>query len=303
MHGNAQDGSMLAWDDLRIFLAVHRARSHAGAARTLRTASTTVGRRLAAIEAAIGARLFTRTPEGLAPSGAAQMLLPHAERVEAEVLEAERALSGADARPTGSVRVTTGDGFAALVVAPALPAFLAAHPGLTVEIRAEARALDLTRGEADVAVRLFRPRERSLVARRLGLERYGLFAAPTYLAHRGTPRHARDLGRHDLILYDRDLDRMRTQAWVRQTAAGARIAVRASTTTTMHAACAAGAGIALLTVSTVRGDPAFSPVLPMLRPPANEIWAVTHPDLRSTARVAAVLRWLEELVLAREGPG
>jgi len=291
------------WDDLRIFLAVHRARSHAGAARSLRTASTTIGRRLAGIEAAVGARLFTRTPEGLAPSAAAQRLLPHAERVESEVMEAERALSGADARPTGSVLLTTGDGFAALVIAPALPAFLAAHPGLTLEIRAEARALDLTRGEADVAVRLFRPRERSLVARRLGLERYALFAAPSYLARRGTPRHARDLARHDLILYDRNFDRMRTQAWLRQTAPGARVAVRTSTTTTMHAACAAGAGVALLTASTVRGDPAFAPVLPSLHPPPNEIWAVTHPDLRSTARVAAVLRWLEELVLASEGPG
>jgi DNA-binding transcriptional LysR family regulator len=303
MHGSRQDGDMLVWDDLRIFLAVHRARSHAGAARALRTASTTVGRRLAAMEAAVGARLFTRTPEGLAPSAAAQQLLPHAERVEAEVLEAERALSGADSRPTGSVRVTTGDGFAAFVLAPALPAFLAAHPGLTIEIRADVRALDLTRGEADVAVRLFRPRERSLVARRLGLERYGLYAAPAYLARRGTPRHPRDLARHDLILYDRDLDRMRTQAWVRQTAPAARIAVRANTTTTMHAACAAGAGIALLTVSAVRNNPAFSPVLPSLRPPAAEMWAVTHPELRTTARVAAVLRWLEELVLASEGPG
>ena len=292
---------MLAWDDLRIFLAVHRARSHAGAARALRTAATTVGRRLAAMEGAVGARLFTRTPEGLAPSAAAQRLLPHAERVEMEVLEAERALSGVDARPTGSVCVTTGDGFAAFVVAPALPTFLAAHPGLTLDLRPVARALDLTRGEADVAVRLFRPRERSLVARRLGTERYALFAAPAYLARRGTPRNPRDLARHDLILYEQDLDRMRTQAWVRQTAPGARIAVRTGTTTTMHAACAAGAGIALLTVSTVRDDPAFSAVLPSLRPPTNEIWAVTHPDLRSTARVAAVLRWLEELVLATEG--
>lgn len=294
---------MLAWDDLRFFLAVHRARSHAGAARALRTAATTVGRRLAAVEAGVGARLFTRTPDGLAPTAAALRLLPHAERMEAEASEAERALAGADARPTGSVRVTTGDGFAAFVLAPALPAFLEAHPGLTLEIRADVRALDLTRGEADVAVRLFRPRERSLVARRLGLERYALYAAPAYLARRGTPRSARDLARHDLVLYDQALDRLRTQTWLRQTASGARIAVRASTTTTMHAACAAGAGIALLTMSAVRADPAFTPVLPTLRPPAAEIWAVTHPDLRATARVTAVLRWLEELVLRTEGAG
>jgi DNA-binding transcriptional LysR family regulator len=293
---------MLAWDDVRIFLAVHRARSHAGAARALRVAATTIGRRLAALEEAVGARLFTRRPDGLAPSAAARRLLPHAERIEAEVLEAERALSGADARPEGTVRLTTGDGFATLVIAPALPAFLAAHPGLTVEVHPDVRALDLTRGEADVAVRLFRPRERSLVARRLGVERYALFAAPAYLARRGTPRHPRDLGRHDLILYDHDLDRMRTQAWVLETAAGARVAVRASTTTMMHAACAAGAGIALLTMSAVRNDPAFAAVLPSLRAPTNDIWAVTHPDLRATARVVAVLRWLEQLVSASEGP-
>jgi DNA-binding transcriptional LysR family regulator len=287
---------MLAWDDLRIFLAVHRTRSHAGAARLLRVASTTVGRRVAALEAGVGSRLFTRTPEGLVATATARSLLARAERVEAEVMEAERELEGADARPTGTVRITCGDGFGAYVLGPALPAFLAAHPGLSVEVRADARALDLTRGEADVALRLFRPRERSLVARRIGIERYVLVAAPVYLARRGVPRTARDLATHDLILFGSEFDRMKTQAWFRQVAAGARVAVRASTTTTMHAACVAGAGIALLTADFVRGDPRYAPVLPRLEPPSNEIWAVTHPDLRASARVAAALRWLEQLV-------
>jgi DNA-binding transcriptional LysR family regulator len=289
---------VLAWDDLRIFLAVHRTRSHAGAARLLRVAATTVGRRVAALEKGAGARLFTRTPEGLVATAAARALVQRAERVEAEVLEAERELEGADARPTGSVRITCGDGFAAYVLAPALPAFLAAHPGLTVEIRADVRALDLTRGEADVALRLFRPRERSLVARRLGVERYGIFAAPAYLARRPAPRTAKDLAAHDVVLYGTDLDRMNTQTWFRHLVGGARIAARASSTTTLHAACAAGAGLALLTSDYVRGDPRFVPVLPRLEGPPNDLWAVTHPDLRASARVAAALRWLEQLVAA-----
>ncbi len=302
MHGSWHAGGVFEWDDLRVFLAVLRTGSHAGAARALRVAPTTVGRRLAALEAAAGARLFTRTPDGLVATASARALAGRAERVEAEVLDAERELTGADARPTGTVRITCGDGFAAYVLAPALPAFLTAHPGLTVEVRADVRVLDLTRGEADVALRLFRPRERSLVARRLGLERYALYAAPGYLARRGTPRTARDLASHDLVIYDRDLDRMRTQAWLRQTAAGARVAVRASTTMTLHAACAAGAGIALLTVSAVRGDARFAQVLPQLEPPPSELWAVTHADLRTSARIVAALRWLEQLVRASEGP-
>lgn len=293
---------MLDWDDLRVFLAVHRKRSHAGAARALRVASTTVGRRIASLEAQAGARLFSRTPDGLVPTGAARALLARAERIEAEALEAERELAGADQRPTGTVKVTCGDGFATYVLCPGLPAFLAAHPGLTVEVRAEVRALDLTRGEADVALRLFRPREASLVARRLGLERYGLFAGPAYLDRRGAPRSTSDLSGHDLVLYDRDLDRMSTQAWLRRTAAGARVAARCSNTSTLQAACAAGAGIALVTRSYVRGDPRFVRVLPRLEPPPREIWAATHQDLRGSARVVAALRWLEELVRESEGP-
>jgi DNA-binding transcriptional LysR family regulator len=288
---------MLEWDDLRYFLAVKRARSHAGAARLLRVASTTVGRRLASLEAAVGARLFTRTPDGLAETAVARSLLARAERMESEVFEAERELAGADARPTGTVSVTCGEGFAAYVLAPSLPRFLTMYPGLSVEVRAAARVLDLTRGEADVALRNFRPRERSLVARRLGIEHQGLYAAPTYLAERGKPRSARDLGTHDLVLFERELDRMRAQAWLLHSAQGARVAVRASTTTAMQAACGAGAGVALLTSAFVRDDPRFEQILPRLEPPPIELWAVTHPDLRSNARVTAVLRWLERLVI------
>jgi DNA-binding transcriptional LysR family regulator len=287
---------MFEWDDLRVFLAVLRTGSHAGAARQLRVNATTVGRRLADLEAAAGAKLFTRNANGLVPSATGRELGVHAERVEAEVFAAERQLTGADARPTGTVRITCGDGFAAQVLAPALPAFLASHPGLTVEVRADVRAVDLTRGEADVALRLFRPRERSLVGRRLGLERYALYASTAYLARRGTPRTARDLVGHDLVLYDRDLDSLRTQAWLRRTAEGAREIFRASNTMTLHAACSAGAGIAVLMQVTGRADPRLAHVLPQLEPPANELWAVTHDALRGAARVVAALRWLEQLV-------
>jgi len=287
---------MLVWDDLRVFLATQRARSHAGAARTLRVAPTTVGRRLAALEAAVGARLFKRTPDGLAPTATALALLPRAERMEAEALDAERSVAGADARATGAVCITCGDGFATFVLSPALPAFLAAHPGLSVEIRAGPRALDLTRGEADVAIRNFRPRERSLVIRRLGTEAQALYASAGYLASRGRPRSAADLDGHDLVLFDREYDRLRGQAWLRGLAPRARVAVRANSTTTLQAACAAGAGLAILSSAFVVGDRRLEPVLPRLVPPELEVWSATHGDLRASARVTATLRWLERLV-------
>jgi DNA-binding transcriptional LysR family regulator len=297
LQGDGMLVAVLAWDDLRVFLAAYRTRSHAGAARALKVAPTTVGRRLAALEGAVGTRLFARTPDGLSPTAAARALLGSAERIEAEAVEAERALAGADARATGTVRVTCGDGFANFVVCPALPAFLAAHPGLSLELRAVPQALDLTRGEADLAIRNFRPRERSLVARRLGLEPQGLYAAPAYLAARGRPRSAADLDGHDLILFDREFDRLRGQAWLRGLAPRARIAVRTGSTTSLHAACAAGAGLALISSPFVAGDARFERVLPRLPPPRLEVWSATHADLRTAARVTTTLRWLEQLVL------
>jgi len=287
---------MFEWDDLRYFLAVQRARSHAGAAQLLRVAPTTVGRRIASLEAAVGARLFARTPDGLVATAVARSLRVRAERMEGEAFEAERELAGADGRPTGTVSVTCGEGFAAYVLAPALPAFLAMYPGLSVEVRAAARALDLTRGEADVALRNFRPRERSLLARRLGVERQGLYASAGYLARRGKPRSVRDLAGHDLVLFDRDLA-VRSQAWLLQLAQGAKVSVRASTTTSLQAACAAGAGIALLTSAFVRGDARYEQILPRVEPPPMELWVVTHPDLRSSARVTVMRRWIEQLVV------
>lgn len=292
----------LEWSDLRVFLAVQRSGSHAGAARALRVAPTTIGRRLAALEEALGARLFARTPDGLAPTREARALIPRAERIEAEVQDAARELSGADARATGTVRITCGDGFGAFVLAPALPAFLAEHPGLSVEVVASVRVLDLTRGEADVALRLFRPREKSLVARRIGTERYALYASPAYLARRGVPASAKDLAAHDLVIFDRDMDRLRAQAWFTRLAPSARIAVRCSTTTSLHAACDAGAGVAVLTTSAVRGNPRFVNVLPRLEAPPSEMWLVTHADLRASARVSAALHFVEDLVRRTEGP-
>jgi DNA-binding transcriptional LysR family regulator len=287
---------MFPWDDLRVFLATCRTGSHAGAARTLGVAATTVGRRLAALEDAVGARLFARTPDGLAPTAAAQALLPRAERMEAEANEAERALTGADTRVEGEVRLTCGEGFAEYILAPALPGFLAAHPGLTLEVRGGVRSLDLTRGEAEIALRNFRPRERSLVARRLGTEPLGLYAAASYLAARGTPRSAADLEAHDLILYDREFEQLRSQAWFRSIAPRARVSFRANSTTLMHAACAAGAGVALLSRAFVEGDPRYVRALPRLATPELELWSAAHGDLRASARVTATLRFIEALV-------
>ncbi|HWN71795.1 MAG TPA: LysR substrate-binding domain-containing protein, partial [Haliangium sp.] len=203
------------WDDLRFFLALAQERTLAAAARGLGVDATTVGRRLAALETALGAQLFERLPEGLRPTSAGAHLLVRAARIAEEATAAEREIRGADQRAEGSLRVTAGDGLVAMVLAPRLGELLSRHPGLDVELRAENRAVDLSRREADLAVRLFRPREPGLVARRIAAMPLRLYGSEAYFTRCGRPTSTRTLARHDFVSYDTTLARTPAATWLR----------------------------------------------------------------------------------------
>jgi DNA-binding transcriptional LysR family regulator len=281
------------WDDLRAALAAHRQKSLGRASRALGVDPTTVGRRIAALEDALGARLFDKTPAGLSPTPAGLALVVRAERAEAEILAAERELGGADRRLSGGVRITASDGIVHYVLLPALSDLRRAHPGIALELRADTRPLDLSRREADVAVRLARPKEPSLVARRLGAVRFALYAGEGYLARRGAPRAPKDLAGHDLVGFDAALDDLPQVRWLKKTVREPRWAVRATTTTAQAIACAEGAGIALLGTFVAAREPRLVPVLARHAPPPRDAWLVVHEDMRKNARVHAVLEWLE----------
>jgi len=290
-------GVALSWDDLRVVLAVRRRGGHGAAARVLGVDPTTVGRRIASVEDSLGVRLFHRTPTGLEPTAAGLALAVRAERVEEQVLAAERELGGADARLEGPVRITAGDGIAHYLILPALAELRRAHPGVTIELRADARSLDLSRREADVAVRLSRPAEPTLVARRLGPMPMALYASRAYLDSRGVPRTKADLAQHDFVGYDASLDGLPQTRWLRRLVPSPRWVVRATTTTAQLVACAEGQGIAVLATFLAPREPRLVPVLPSQRPPPRDAWIVTHESMRSNARVAAVTAWLSRLAL------
>src|SRR5262249_6253175 len=153
------------------------------AARLLGVNATTVGRRLQSLEEAVGVPLFRRTRAGLLPTEEGTRLSAHAVRMEEEVLACQRALQGGGL--DGPVRITSGDGVLASLLVPALGELLRRHPQLQVELCGSSQHLDLSRREADVALRLSRPRERYLVCRRLGVAPFRLFASESYLALRG----------------------------------------------------------------------------------------------------------------------
>jgi DNA-binding transcriptional LysR family regulator len=283
---------MLHWDDMRIFLALQRHASFARAARHLDVDPTTVGRRIAALEETLGATLFERTPSGLVATSAGAMLRARAERMEAEMLASERELRGQDARLEGPLVITAGDAITVYLLVPWLLELRREHPRITFELRADNAALDMTRREADVAVRLFCPKQTSLVAIRARTFPFAVYGSDAYFARRGKPRNSRQLAEHDWLAWDRRLAATPQSKWLARIVPSAKICLRANTTTALIAACASGHGLAVLPKFVATTETRLLLALARVSPPGREAWIVTHADSRRNARVRAVVAWL-----------
>lgn len=279
-----------------MFLAAARGGSHKAAARRLGVNPTTVGRRLGSLESALGTKLFQRTPDSLALTGSGLSLLASAERVEAELLTSERELLASDQRTEGTLKVTAGDGFLHCVLLPSLSQLRLQHPRLVLELSAEASVLDLSRQDADVAIRFGRPRQASLVARRFAWIDFGLYASEPYLARSGTPRGLDALASHEFIGFATAFDEVEHVRWLRRAVKHPRYVLRANTTMAQAQMAVDGHGIALLPAYVAAREPRLHRLLPRLQSPRRELWFVTHQDVRNNSRVGAFRQFVTALL-------
>jgi DNA-binding transcriptional LysR family regulator len=288
---------MIDWNDLRYFLAIARVGTLARASRVLGINATTVGRRLAALEEQVQARLFDRTPDGyvLTPSG--RDLLPRAERMEGEAIALDRDVLGADQRASGSVRLTATEMLATRFIMPHLPRFHALHPDVTLEVECTTRVVSLTRREADIALRLARPREGNVVGRRLASVPLSLYAAPHYLEQRGIPKDPEvSLAGHCAILFADARSFAVENEWFVPRLDGARVVLRSDSVSSIYSATVAGLGIALLPRAVASREPALVHIRTVTSPSPRVIWQAVHADVQRSARVRAVLDFLGEVV-------
>lgn len=275
----------VAWDDVHLFLAIARAGTLSAAGPRLGLTQPTAGRRLRALEEAVGVTLFHRTPQGFRLTEAGEAMLRHAERMEQESVALERRLFG-DARDTGGVlRVSTSEWFARHVLGPALAAFTRDNPRVTVEIVVESRLLDLDRQETDLVFRFVSFDRADIVQRRFTSVRYALYAAQSYLDAHGAPE-ARGGEGHGIITMDRAFEAAADVAWLRARFPGAHYTIRSNSRDVQAAACVHGAGLAVL-------PRALGDVLPLVRldvgeePPGRVVWLGYHRDLKGLARLRA----------------
>ena len=274
-----------SWDGLRTFVEVARDGSLSGAARRLGLTQPTVGRHIDALEAALGLSLFTRSPRGLTPTPAALALTPHVEAMASAAGALVRAASGEAAADRGVVRVTASEVMGCEVLPPILAAFHVEHPGIAVELALTNRNEDLARRDADIAVRMVRPTQSGLFARRIGASRIGLYAHRDYLARFGEPRSLADLRSHCVIGFDRDNRSFQAAGDVAKRLTREDFGFRCDSDLAQLAALRAGVGIGGCQENIARRTPELAAILPNAIQYALEIWLVMHEDLKATRRI------------------
>lgn len=268
---------MLDWEGLHSFLSVARAGTLSAAARALGVKQSTMGRRLASFEAQAGVALLRKTPRGYVLTPAGEAALREAELMEAAAQAAERAITGQDARLAGEIRLTTVESFAAEVLVPILAGFAQTYPDITVKLITGTQTLSLAAREADMAVRLARPRGGDLVVRKLGQLGFGFYAQPGYAA-----RHA---GAEKLILMEEDAANFPEIIALSKHYPRADVALRSNSRYVHLAACKAGLGIACLAhyLAAGHGLVALGDC-----DAARELWLAQHRDTRHTPRFKAL---------------
>lgn len=272
------------WDLYRSFLAVMREGSLSAAARALGMTQPSLGRHVRQLETDLGVALFTRSPLGLAPTENAHELVPHAQAMAAASAALRRAASASNHEIRGVVRLTCSEVVGAEVLPPMLAAFRRQHPGIVIELSLSNQSEDLLRKDADIAVRMLRPVQAALVARRIGGIPLGMHAHRSYLKTYGRPQTVADLQQHALIGFDRETPALRA---LRSRLPFSRedFALRTDSDLAQLAAIRAGFGIGVCQCPIAQRDRQLVHLLPEAFALELDTWLVMHEDLRTSRRV------------------
>jgi DNA-binding transcriptional LysR family regulator len=276
---------MLSWDDFRYVKAIADTRSLAGAAEAMGVNHSTVFRRLGQVEHELGSRLFERNRGGYALTPCGEEMVRLAERMDEDIVTFQRRVTGHDLRPSGELRITTNDTLVTHLLTGVLAAFRRAYPDIVLELVVSNQSLNLSKRDADVAVRATDRPPDVLVGRRvvgIGWAIHG----PKGSAAAFDPREARQ---HEWIGFGDNLAGLKAAKWLAEHVGRERIVYRSNTVLGLAEAAAAGIGLALVPCfigGATEGLAQLAPADPTLE---SGLWLLTHPDLRATARVRAFM--------------
>ena len=284
---------MFDWNDLRYFLSVARTGSTLAAGRALRVSQTTVARRVAALEDAIGQPLFDRRQAGYALTPAGEALLGQAEQVEQSATAFAEAAAAHARDLSGTVRITSEDIFMLGLVSPLLRELHDLHPDVMIEIDSSSETRDLGAGEADIALRSSsKDQPAGLVGRQLGKDDWTLYCSRDYAARKGVPASAADLRTHAIVGGGGGALWRHYQLWLRQLGLEDQVAMHHANSTGLLTAVRSGFGIAVLPCIVADADPDLIRCIPPRPDHGRIMWLLTHERVRKEPRVRAVMDFL-----------
>jgi DNA-binding transcriptional LysR family regulator len=291
---------MYDWNDLRYFLELSRQGKLVKAALRLQVDHTTVSRRIASLEKQLQARLFDKSPTGYQLTDDGMRLLPMAEKIESQSNQLYQALSGKDARLSGTVRISTSEGIGAQVIARHIGEFRLEHPDIEIELMADTRRTSLSKREADIAITFSRPESGRLKGWKLCDYRLKLYGSSDYLANHPKIISVDDFIQHDFVSYIDDLIEMPELRYFESTFKNAHVVFRSTNLNAQYNAIRSGVGLGLVHCFMAANDLQMVAVLPDQILVQRSFWLMVHEDLRDVARVDAVCRFITQLLRDNE---
>ena len=287
--------AMIDWNDLRYFVAVAREGSTLSASRALRVSQTTVARRIAALEQALGFPIFEKRQAGYALTPAGQDLLSRAEDVERSANRFVEAASGQARDLKGTVKLTTEDIYAQGLLAPILRELHDRHPEIVIELDTSQKVVDLGSGAADIALRSSSSEQPAgLVGRRLCIDDWTLYCSRDYASRNGAPTSLEELRHHPIVGGGGGNLWRHYEAWLKSLGLEEQVAMHHATSTGLLSAVRSGFGIAVLPCVVADGDPELLRCLDPRTEHGRVLWLLTHERVRHAPRVRAVIDFLYE---------
>ena len=285
---------MLDWNDLKYFLAVAKGGSTLAAGRTLRVSQTTVARRIAALERALGVRLFDKRQAGYALTPAGEELLSRAEQVEDAASAFSEAAAAQSRDVSGSVKITTEEVYAITILAPILREMHELHPEILIELDTSQQVRDLGAGEADISLRSTKGPDQpaGLVGRRLCIDDWTLYCSRPYAERHGVPGSLAELKRHAFIGGGGGHLWLHYQAWLKELGLEGQVAMHHATSGGLLSGVRSGFGIAVLPCVVGDADPDLIRCVPPRAGHDRVLWLLTHERCRHTPRIRKVIDFL-----------
>lgn len=284
------------WDGIRFFLAVAELGSLSAAAKKLTSNQPTVGRHINLFEKDLGVKLFQRSVKGLCLTFEGEKIYKQSQLIQNHVVKIQRTVQSENNDFISIIKLSIPEGIYSEVLVTKLHDFYKKNPKINLKIDLSISTANLSSGEADIAIRLYRPKETNLVIKKLGNMQMALCSSKKYLNAFSLPESLSDLSQHKIISYGNNLLNLPENQWLLKHTENAAHILSSDSTIGRLKATISGCGISIQPLLFLKSNPELLPLLKSETLPSHDVWLVYHSDLRKLSRIRVVLDFLSDSI-------